>query len=74
MAKDWQEDKKRIYRGIGPKQTEPELVEDADREPTVSTMKEPGGSATDMKVAGQNTGQPGTGVSRQRNFLGRRVT
>jgi hypothetical protein len=76
MAKNWQEDKKQIYRGVGPKATEPELLEDADREPSVTTMKEPqNGKATDMKVAGQNTRQPGTGAeSRQRNFLGHRVT
>jgi hypothetical protein len=39
-----------------------------------TVAKQPRGKATDMKVAGQNTGQPGTGVSRQRNFLGHRVT
>ncbi len=58
----------------GPQATEKELAEDGDYTPTVTTTKEAGGSATDMKVAGQNTPQSGTGLLSGRNFLGRRVT
>lgn len=75
MAKNWQVDKKRIYGAGSSPVSDPDLVEDMDRKPSVTGgMKVPGGKATSMKVAGQNTGQPGTGVSRQRNFLGHRVT
>jgi hypothetical protein len=48
--------------------------EDSGVTPNVTTMKSPGGKATDMKPAGQNTAQPGTGNNRGRNYLGRRVT
>ncbi len=58
----------------GPQATEKELADDGDYAPTVTTMKEAGGNATDMKVAGQNTSQPGTGLLTGRNFLGHRVT
>jgi hypothetical protein len=65
---------KGFYRRKGPQVTPREETVDADRVPTVTTMAEGGGKATDMKVAGQNTAQPGTGKLSGRNFLGHRVT
>ena len=59
---------------VGPHNTPQEELEDMDRVPSVTTMKVAGGKATDMKPAGQNTPQSGTGLLSGRNFLGHRVT
>ena len=71
MAK-WKEHNK--FNRVGPNITPQEDVADMDRVPTVTTMKVAGGKASDMKAAGQNTPQSGTGLLAGRNFLGRRVT
>jgi len=73
-GRSWLTTKKETFHKPGPVATEQELLEDMDRVPTVTTMKVAGGKATDMRVAGQNTSQPGTGLLAGRNFLGRRVT
>ncbi len=62
------------YTKTGPNISPQEEVADMDRVPSVSTMKEAGGKATDLKPLGQNTPQPGTGLLTGRNFLGHRVT
>ena len=64
------------FNRVGPNISPAEEVADYDRVPTVIQpgVLVPGGKATDLKVAGQNTPQSGTGKLSGRNFLGHRVT
>jgi len=67
---------KDIYSDKGPIISPEEEVREYDRVPDITRpgIIVPGGTPTDMKSAGQNTSQNGTGKLHGRNFLGRRVT